>query len=324
VINFIYRNPGRAFSIENVFDTVFEEVSCLSPAKKTFMTRHRANALSITRNIATARNSQSQVNHVVGDVHYVMLGLADENRNILTIHDIGILDTLDGWKREVARRLWFTLPMKKAKYVTAISGKTAQDLIRLCPAVEPKIHVIHNPVSRYFKYHPKPRLEPKPRVLHIGTKPNKNLRRVIAAMDGLDVLLVIIGALADEDKRLLSKSNVDHINLVGLTSGQVIEQYVACDIVLFPSLYEGFGLPIVEGNAIGRPVITSNLEPMKEVAGDAAIFLNPTSVFEIREAIVAVCSDNDLRGHLVENGLRNQQRFQPSKIAADYMKLYQT
>lgn len=292
------------------------------PAKKTFMKYHRANSLSIVRNINDARRSQTAVNHVTGDIHYVILGLDDRNLNILTVHDLVILEYLGVWKRAIARQLWFAMPMKKARYVTTISKKTALELVDLLPEVESKLHVVHDPVSNLFEYRPKPALDPKPRILHIGTKPNKNLHRVIAAMEGMNALLVIIGILGDDDKAMLAVCNVDYLNYSGLTSEQVFEQYEKCDIVVFPSLYEGFGLPIVEANAVGRPVITSNLEPMKEVAGNAALFVNPIEVSEIRSAIVALIRNGEQREEMVEMGLKNRQRFLPNKIASDYIRLY--
>lgn len=322
MINFLYRRPGTAFSIENVFDAVYDAVAAVMPAKKTFMKHHRANAPSIVRNIEIARRSQTAVNHITGDIHYVMLGLDDRNTNILTVHDLVTLEYLCGWKRSIARHLWLTLPMKKARYVTAISTKTARELVDLLPEVESKLHVINDPVSSLFTYKPKPALDSKPRVLHLGTKPNKNLPRVIEAMEGLDALLVIIGQIGDEEHARLRRFNVDYLNYSGLTNEQVVEQYELCDIVMFPSLYEGFGLPIVEANAVGRPVITSSIEPMTEVAGDAALFVDPKDVREIRDAVEGLIRNTGLRGALVEKGQMNTKRFLPGIIANKYMALY--
>lgn len=323
VINFIYRRTGRAFSIENVFDAVYREVSSSLRAKRTFMTRHRANALAILRNTETARRSQTAVNHITGDVHYVMMGLDQRNNNILTVHDLVSLEYLTGLKRSIARHLWFVLPMKRATHVTAISGKTARELVELMPEVQEKLHVIHDPVSPIFEHAPKPKLETRPRLLHLGTKPNKNLARVMDALEGLDVELVVIGRLNEEDRDRLSKASFEYQNLHGLTKEQIVEQYEKCDIVLFPSLYEGFGLPIVEANAVGRPVITSKLEPMVEVAGGSALLVDPRSVAEIREAVEALVADDERRAELVDMGLENAKRFGVGEIASKYMALYE-
>jgi glycosyltransferase involved in cell wall biosynthesis len=323
VINFIYRRPGRAFSIENVFDAVYREVGSSLAAKKTFMTRHRANALSILRNTETARSSQTAVNHITGDVHYVMLGLDQRNNNILTVHDLVSLEYLTGPKRAIARHLWYMLPMKRATHVTAISGKTARELVELMPEVQEKLTVIHDPVSPVFEHTPKPNLEPRPRLLHLGTKPNKNLARVTEALEGLEVELVVIGRLEEEDREKLSKASFCHQNLHGLTNEQIVEQYQKCDIVVFPSLYEGFGLPIVEANAVGRPVVTSKIEPMVEVAGGSALLVDPRSVEEIREAVEALVADQTRRAELVDKGLENAKRFSVGEIASKYMALYE-
>ena len=213
MINFIYRRPGRAFSIENVFDVIYQEVYPLIPAKKTFMRHHRANLKSIFFNTQIARASQTEVNHITGDVHYVMLGLDDKNNNIITIHDLVYPEHLSDWKRAILKQLWYKIPLRKANYVTAISQKTATELIELIPEVESKLHIIHDPVSPIFEYRPKQALEPKPRVLHLGTKKNKNLARVILAMEKLNAELVIVGKLDEKSKALLAEKRIDNRNL---------------------------------------------------------------------------------------------------------------
>jgi glycosyltransferase involved in cell wall biosynthesis len=94
-------------------------------------------------------------------------------------------------------------------------------------------------------------------------------------------------------------------------------------MVLFPSTYEGFGLPIIEAQQTGRPVITSNISPMKEVAGNAACLTDPFSVQSIREGVLKVIQDDDYRNTLVRNGFNNAQRYNPEKIANEYFLIYQ-
>ena len=87
-------------------------------------------------------------------------------------------------------------------------------------------------------------------------------------------------------------------------------------------MYEGFGLPILEAQATGRPVITSNEASMPEVAGDAAILVNPYEVVEIKEAVEKIISDKKLREDLIKKGIENIKRFTPEKIAENYASLY--
>jgi glycosyltransferase involved in cell wall biosynthesis len=93
-------------------------------------------------------------------------------------------------------------------------------------------------------------------------------------------------------------------------------------MVLFASTYEGFGMPIVEANTVGRPVITSNLLSMPEVAGDAALIVNPYNVDEIRNGIIKIIEDDEYRNQLINNGFRNAERFSLRNISEEYLKLY--
>ena len=102
----------------------------------------------------------------------------------------------------------------------------------------------------------------------------------------------------------------------------MLHEYQNCDIVNFPSIYEGFGMPIIEGQAVGRCVVTSNIAPMTEIADDSALFVNPNSIDEIRRAYTRIISDSDLRKSLIAKGQKNIERFKLEKICSDYMNLY--
>jgi glycosyltransferase involved in cell wall biosynthesis len=95
-----------------------------------------------------------------------------------------------------------------------------------------------------------------------------------------------------------------------------------CDLLVFASTFEGFGLPIVEAQATGRPVVTSNIMSMPEVAGDAACLVDPFNVSSIREGVLKVINDSDYRNALVKAGFENVKRFQPEQIARQYAELY--
>ena len=120
----------------------------------------------------------------------------------------------------------------------------------------------------------------------------------------------------------MKKYNIDYENHVDLTEEGVVDQYVLADLVLFASTYEGFGQPIVEANAVGRAVVTSNVFSMPEVAGDAAALVDPTSVDSIRREVLRVIDDSGYRAALIEAGFRNVERFRTGIIAGRYASLY--
>jgi glycosyltransferase involved in cell wall biosynthesis len=92
--------------------------------------------------------------------------------------------------------------------------------------------------------------------------------------------------------------------------------------VVFASLYEGFGLPIIEAQAIGRPVITSNYGAMAEAAGTGAILLNPADSSSIRAAILRLIADPDLRSDLIAKGFENVLKYRPEAVARAYAAIY--
>ena len=159
-------------------------------------------------------------------------------------------------------------------------------------------------------------------VLSVGTADNKNLEALIEALKGISCRLMIIGRLSIKQKELLSLNGIAYENRFDLSREEIYRCYLQADLLCFVSTYEGFGMPIIEAQAVGCPVITSNLEPMPEIAGDAALFVDPFNIAEIRNAVITLLSDGKLRKALTHKGYRNIQRFKPDIIAQDYYILY--
>ncbi len=272
-------------------------------------------------NCLYAAFKQGDINHVTGDVNYLNL-FFNKDKTIVTIHDCGLLDSTDGLANKIYKYFWFTLPVKSAKYIVAISEATKSEILKYVCCNPDKIKVIHVSVSPVFRRADKKFNKEKPVILHIGTAHNKNLPGLIKAVKGLSCKLMIIGVLDENDKRLLAESKIEYHNYINLTDEEVFEKYKDCDILFFASTYEGFGMPIVEANIVGRPVITSNILSMPEVAGDAALLVDPYNTDEIRNGIVKIINDADYRNDLVEKGFMNAERFTLNKIAGEYLKIY--
>lgn len=273
------------------------------------------------RDAWSARSAQGDVNHVTGDTHYLTYFL-DRHRTVLTVHDLVTIERSKGLKRLTVWFFWFWLPVKRSRLVITVSEATRQALLRAVNCHPGKVVVIHNPVSEEFKPGPREFNASYPRILQVGTKPNKNIPRVAEALAGLHCKLVIIGSLSRNTEATLTTHGIDYENHVGLARDALLEQYIRADMLIFASTYEGFGFPIVEANAVGRPVITSQLSPMTEVAMDAACLVDPYDVHSIRAGVERVITHSEYRKSLIAAGLRNAQRFHVSTIAEKYVTLY--
>ena len=179
--------------------------------------------------------------------------------------------------------------------------------------------MVFNPIGSEFTFHPKLINKSCPTILHVGTGGNKNLDSTIIALKGFPCNLRIVGKLDDKQKMLLNLYNIHYECVCNLTDSEMLNEYINCDLVNFPSLYEGFGMPIIEGQAIGRPVLTSNISPTKEVAGNAAVLVNPTNTDSIREGYEILLEDAE---EYIVRGLENVKRFALSRISQDYFQIY--
>lgn len=146
-------------------------------------------------------------------------------------------------------------------------------------------------------------------------------------MKGVNARLLLIGRFEEEKRSLIQQSGIDFCIKSNLTDLEMADAYAESDAIIFPSLYEGFGLPIIEGQKAGRPVITSNISPMKEVAGKGACLVDPYSIDSIREGILKIIDNADYRNDLVKKGFENVKQYEPAIISEQYnqcyIKLYQ-
>ena len=262
--------------------------------------------------------------HITGDVHYAILALP-KDRTILTIHDLVFLHTYSGLRRALLKWIFLDLPVKKAKYITTISEKSKQEILDYTSCDPKKILVIPNPVDPIFAPStPQPsadKLNPST-ILFLGTKPNKNLELTMAALFGLDIHLRIIGELSRKQKEMLAKFKINYSIVFSISPEQLVDEYRNATVILFPSTYEGFGLPVIEGFQAERPVITSNISPMKDVAGDAALLVDPYSIASVREGVISLLASNQRQLELVEAGKKAVKNYQPGFIAGQYQELW--
>ena len=318
--------PGY-FSIEQLFAAICVAIRKELPAAASCDIEevpYFFSPLNFLKNMLYVRKRQQQVNHITGDIHYAILGCSRKNLNVLTIHDCVVLEKYRKYDPRywIFRILWYDLPMRKAGLITVISEKTKADLLNKIGYGKKKIRVVSNFVSDAFVYHTKSFDKTKPELLFIGSTENKNLDRILQAITGLSCRLQIVGKISPQQKMFIEASKIETAISFELSQEELVEKYKSADIVLFPSLYEGFGMLIIEANASGRPIITSNISPMTEVAGNAACFVDPYDVASIRAGIEKLIRDDDYRHSLVANGLANASLYKLDKVAAMYLQLY--
>jgi len=270
---------------------------------------------------------RSSIIHITGDIYFTALAINSFRKNcsflIATIHDIGYIHHSSRIKAWLLKYFWFTLLLKKIDHLVVVSEKTKQRVLEEASWFpEAKITVIPTVVPQHFKPRNAEPNNPKPIALHIGVAGNKNLRRHAEALQGLDVHLRIIGEPSDADHRMLKQFGVEYSTQSKLTDAEMQEAYATSDFLLFASTLEGFGMPILEAQMVGLPVITSNINPMNEVAGDGAELCDPLDSNAIRGCIECVTSDAQLREKLIQKGTANCRRFSPEESACMLHQLY--
>lgn len=323
-IAFYFRRKNRnAFSIEKLFSIIIEHLPVDIQPNNFNVPHYSSGILSIIKNALSTIKHQQEINHITGDIHYVALFLK-KSKTILTIHDLLMLEKGGLIKKLIFKNLWFSIPVKRVKYVTVISEATKKELLEKIEIDPEKIIVIPNCVDPSFKPVAKKFNEEIPNILVIGTKENKNVERIIEAVSGLCCKLKIVGVLPEYLIEKLEEKDVQFENKWNLNDSEVRDWYIDSDLLLFVSLKEGFGVPILEAQAIGRPVITSNLSSMPEVANDGALLVNPYDVQEIRSAVVTLIANEPLRKELIEKGFENVKKYKPENIATRYYELYKS
>jgi len=266
-------------------------------------------------------------------MHFLAL-LLDRKKTIITMHDCTLLmnNHYNPLKKFFYKLLWFTLPSICCRQIIAVSEETKKNLVRYAGMGKDEITIIYHGLEKEFKrlkISKKQRIallknpSSKPTILHISNSaPNKNFKTLVAALRGLDIKLVKVGSMDKQERNLVDKMGIDCVQFLNISLENVIKIYNFVDCLVYPSLIEGFGLPIIEAQACGCPVITSNVSSMPEIAGKGALFVNPRSSDEIREAILSVLRCKKLKNQLVKDGLKNINRFKWEDTAQKYYDIY--
>jgi len=320
-ISYIFRKPDPKYkSIEGLFYNISKLIG-LDVKTTTIELKFSGGSLGVLwSNLKNLRRLEQNIYHITGDVQY--MALVTGRKSVLTVHDVKSIVRGSLVKQIYMKLFWFWLPALFVNRITVISEFTKKELEDIVPFAKHKISVVYNPVNESFKYFARDFNSSKPRILLLGTKVNKNLERVFKALEAVNCEIILIGKLTNDQEKLSKKLGLSLITKFNLTLDQVVKEYNGCDLLCFVSTYEGFGMPIIEAQSVGRPVVTSNLGAMKEVAEDSALLVDPFDITSIRSGILSVIENEALRNLLIEKGLNNVQRFSTKSIAKEYMKIY--
>ena len=267
---------------------------------------------------------------------------------VVTIHDLIHLDERWGPRSPVRRfyaRWMLRAAVRRARYVFADSQATANDLIARLDVAPNKIVVVHSAASNFF-LKGRPSQEaieqfrrdaglPADYLLAVGLyKPHKNLDLLFQALQSLrestriGASLVVAGTQKKEraalKNRLAQLGVLEHVRVLDwLPSDHLPLLYGGATALIHPSRIEGFGLPIIEAQAVGTPVVASHVPAVLEVAGEGALFFDPLDAGDLARRIVTVIADNEIREQLVAAGLRNVERFSWRESARKVLSIYQ-
>ncbi len=280
---------------------------------------------------------------------------------VVTIHDLSyvLFDQSPSWLRDL-RRFRFFRGVTRAKRIIAVSSATRRDLENLIGLPPGRVHTVYNAPDSSFLHAGRPadsraagpdsRLLERRRILeryqindpfllYVGhIRPQKNIPRIIegfaVAREQLAghpeyraLRLILIGDEIyrhPEVRRAVIQSRVEHcVRFLGFVPFDTLRViYELATAFLFPSLYEGFGLPPLEAMASGTPVITSNVSSLPEVVGDAAMIVNPENVFDIARGIRQVLCEDGLRQTLIARGRVRATAFSWRKAAQETLQVY--
>lgn len=260
---------------------------------------------------------------------------------VITIHDLSYLHFAQMFKKDDLYQLvnWSKYSIKKSAHIIAVSEATKQDIIK-------NYKINPNKISVTYEGYDEARFKPQPKakidkikskykiqgeyIIFVGTlQPRKNIEQLIEAFKTLDTLsLVIVGK-----KGWLFDSIFQKVKDLSLLDKVIFTDYVADEDLpalisgakayVLPSLWEGFGIPVIEAQACSVPVVVSNASSLSEIVGDSAILVDPRDTKSIASGIEEVLSSNILRKKLIEAGFKNVKRFSWQKCAQKTLEILQ-
>ncbi|MEB5476803.1 glycosyltransferase family 4 protein [Acinetobacter pollinis] len=245
---------------------------------------------------------------------------------ISTVHDITFLKYPQSysWKFRAVYRIMIPMILRTSHKIITVSEFSKIDICNYYNIPRDSINVIYNAVSDQFYDKKLNQSEKKGYALAVSS-PNlhKNFGPMIEAFQkaNINLDLKIIGSMSGTFKSHNYEIKTKNINFVGrVNDEELINLYQYAEFFIFPSLYEGFGIPPLEAQACGCPVLSSNTASLPEVLGNSAHYFNPNSIDDMTNSIKEIYNNKDLKDHLIESGHINLKRFDWN-ISANKMNL---
>lgn len=238
-----------------------------------------------------------------------------------TLHDITYIRYPQTFSKSFRYfyQVMMPLVLKTSKHIFTVSEFSKKEISEYYHTTKEKISVVYNAVGKTFHPQIDENLKKENYLLAVSSiKENKNFGMILKAFKKVskqksNLKLFIVGDLKNGNFSNIDLSlfiNNPRIKLLGRVSDvQLVKLYSNAIAFLFPSLYEGFGIPVLEAQACGCPVVSSNVSSMPEVLNNSGALINPTSIDDLVNAINNIVDNNDYRNNLIEKGFQNKNRF---------------
>ncbi len=320
-IALIYRSPKKnRYSIETLFSTF----DALPVFDKVVLPVELDSISHLFRLIAFSFSIRNRKVHITGDVNYMAM-LLFRKKIVITVHDLNHYEDLHGLRKYIYGLIWFSLPLTIAKKIVVISPYAKTQLLQHFNINERKIVIIPN------SFIPSAGADMSGienqagifRILCIGGKDNKNIMRLINAIKDLKGNeLRFVGDQPKTVTAALTSYGIPFSIVANLSREALNAEYQACSMLYFASTKEGFGLPILEAQSAGKPVLTSTTTAMPFVAGTAAVLVDPYSEDEIRQGIIKIKGNGPEITEMITAGFQNLKRFSQEGFLSQYQNIY--
>ena len=258
---------------------------------------------------------------------------------VTSVHDFSFILYRDFHPKERIEHIekYFFKNVAKSDMIITGSHFTKEEIVKYLNFSEDKIEVIHHGIDHnLFKVYQEPKVDfelPKKYILSVGSiEPRKNLLGLLKAYALLDeklkseYQLVLVGFKGWENIEIMEliKQNEKSIHYLGfITDEELAQVYNLTSLFVFPSFYEGFGLPPLEAMACGSPVVCSDSSSLPEVGGDAVVYCNPQDTNDIKEKIEIVLNNTTLQNEMIDKGLQQAKKFSWEKSSKEHMRVFE-